>query len=235
MPPKPMKVLSYLILCYVMVFVFANWFDGRLIAIGSVVSDAGTIIFPITFILANVITEVYGYKHTRRAIWLGFIFNLVFVLYAQVIIHFPSPSFAQAQNHVFDQMMQINGRIFIASIISYLCCEPLNAMIMARLKIICKGKKMALRFVSSTFIAAFFDSALFSSIAFFPMFNGQASKLLLLILSMWVIKVSIEILLLPCSLYLAQKLKKVEHLDQYDYGTNFSILRWDVDYPGNNS
>lgn len=89
------KVLWFLILSYSMVLVFANWFEARLILIGDLVTGGGTLIFPLTFLLADVLTEVYGYKQTRRAIWVGFLFNILFVSYGYLVTLLPGPDFYQ--------------------------------------------------------------------------------------------------------------------------------------------
>src|SRR5579883_2959033 len=116
--------LWFLTLSYTMVILLANWFDPRLIKIFNLTTDAGTLIFPLTFLLSDLITEVYGYKHARRAIWCGFFFNAIFIAYGQLIIHLPSPDFA-ANNAMFDTLLAMNVRILLASAISYLVAEPL--------------------------------------------------------------------------------------------------------------
>ena len=89
------KVLWLLIMLYVLVIVMSNWFDSRIIQLhGSLVTDAGTLIFPITFLVSDLITEVYGYKFARKAIWFGFIFNFIFILFGIVVTHSASPDFA---------------------------------------------------------------------------------------------------------------------------------------------
>src|SRR5688572_13040806 len=95
--PQP-KYLWFLVLSYTMVLVLANWFDARLIQIFSFNTDGGTLIFPLTFLLSDLITEVYGYQQARRAIWCGFLFNIFFILYGLAITHLPSPDFALTRN-----------------------------------------------------------------------------------------------------------------------------------------
>jgi queuosine precursor transporter len=221
------RVLWFLLVSYVMVLVLSNWFDARLIHVFGLNTDAGTLIFPFSFLLADLITEVYGYKHTRRAIWVGFLFNLFFVLYGQLIIHLPSPDYA-TNNYMFNQVLAISGRVIAASLISYLCSEPLNAFILAKLKIKTKGKLIWLRFVASTFIASGFDSFIFGFIAFFGMMGNR--NLLALIITMWFIKVCIEVIGLPFSIFLARKLKAVEGVDVYDTKTDFTLFSFDVGY-----
>jgi uncharacterized integral membrane protein (TIGR00697 family) len=225
--PQP-NFLWFLVLSYCMVMVLANWFDARLIRIFSLNTDAGTLIFPLTFLLSDLITEVYGYQQARRAIWCGFLFNIIFILYGQIIIHLPSPDYAVSNNLKFDEILSMNIRIIMASAISYLCAEPLNSFIMAKLKMKFAGHKLALRFIASTFTASAVDSIIFGTIAFYDLMSNE--HLLQLIVTMWCLKVVIEIIGLPVSLYLTKKLKEVEHLDIYDKKTNFTLFSLHVDY-----
>ena len=172
-------------------------------------------------------TEVYGYQQARRAIWAGFLFNGLFILYSLLVSHMPSPDFAN-HNAEFDQILRFNIRIILASILSYFIAEPLNAYLMAKLKIKTKGRYMGLRFLGSTLIAAFFDSSIFSFAAFFGLMPTQ--DLLFFILDMWLVKVFIELIGLPISIYLVRKLKKIEGLNIYDRKTKFNLFSLKVTY-----
>ncbi|OGV17705.1 MAG: hypothetical protein A2X47_02835 [Lentisphaerae bacterium GWF2_38_69] len=222
------KALWLLQVAYVSVILLANWFDIRIIEFGPIATDAGTLIFPFTFLLSDLITEVYGYKFARRAIWTGFVFNFIFVAYSQIVISFPSPAYALESNTKFDSLMGFNIRIIIASTISYLLSEPVNSYIMAKLKIKTKGKYMSFRFVFSTFIASFFDSFIFGTIAFYGIIPGI--DLIKFNAAMWLIKVVVELIGLVFSIKLTKKLKKFECLDMYDHKTNFNIFKLDAAY-----
>ena len=124
--------------------------------------------------------------------------------------------------------MTFEWRIIIASIISYFCAEPLNAYIMAKLKLRWQGRHMAVRFVSSTLFASAVDTAVFTGIAFYGLMPTEA--LVIMALTMWLIKVVIEVLGLPFSLRLAKYLKKVENRDMYDRHTQFGMLHWEANY-----
>ena len=226
------KYLWFFILSYTMVLAFANWFDARLVDIQGIITDAGTLIFPLSFLLADIITEVYGYKNTRTAIWCGFLFNILFVAYGQLVIHLPSPPYPN-YNHLFNQILDLNVRIIIASFISYFISEPLNSIIVAKLKIKMQGKRMWFRFVLSTIIASGFDSFMFSWIAFWGLI--QAKEIWALLLTMWAIKVVIEIIGLPLSTRLARKLKTLEHQDIYDTKTSFTLFSLDQKYSEENN
>lgn len=224
--PTP-NFLWFLTLAYSMVIVLANWFDVRLIKIFGLTTDAGTLIFPLTFLLSDLITEVYGYKYARRAIWCGLLFNVIFILYGQIVIHLPNPDYP-THNELFDTLHAANARIIFASCISYLIAEPLNSLVMAKLKIKMQGRYMGVRFLSSTMIAAGVDSFIFGSIAFYGVMSNV--NLWYLILTMWFIKVVIEILGLPLSIRLAKILKQKEALDIYDKRTDFGLFTLDTKY-----
>jgi len=221
------NLLWFITLAFTMVIVLANWFDARLVRIFGLDTDAGTLIFPLTFLLSNLITEVYGYKYARRAIWCGFLFNALFIVYGQIVIHMPSPEYAK-HNAVFDTLLAVNSRIILASAVSYLCSEPLNSFVMAKLKIKTEGRCLPVRFVSSTVLAAGVDSFIFSLIAFSGTMSGH--NLVVFIFTMWMIKVFIEILGLPVSVRVTNKLKKIEQLDIFDWKTKFNMFSLDVDY-----
>lgn len=227
------KALWFLQVAYVAVILLANWFDIRLVKIGFLETDAGTLIFPLTFILSDLITEVYGYKYARRAIWAGFIFNFMFIIYSQVVIHLPSPAYAFTNNQSFDALLGFNTRIIIASTISYLCSEPLNSYIMATLKIKTAGRMTYLRFVLSTVVASLFDSFIFGTLAFYD--TMSTTDLIKFNFTMWLVKVIIEIIGLPFSLKATRKLKEYEKLDMYDIGTKFNIFSLDAEYANKNN
>lgn len=221
------RYLWFLTLSYSMILMLSNWFEPRLITICGIDSSSGTLIFPLTFLLSDLITEVYGYKHARRAIWCGFLFNAVFFVYGQIVIHLPSPAYA-TNNMLFDKILAANTRMIIGSCVSYLIAEPFNSYIMSKLKIKMQGRFLSVRFVSSTVVSAGIDTFIFCSVAFFGTMSN--ANLLQFILNMWLIKIMFEVVGLPISIYLVKKLKQVEQIDMYDRSTNFNVFSLDVNY-----
>jgi uncharacterized integral membrane protein (TIGR00697 family) len=224
--------LWILVTAYSMMVAITNWFDARLILIFGISLPPGAIAFPITLLLSDIITEVYGYKHARRAIWAAFFFNLIFLLYGQAILLFPSPVYVE-NIEALDKLLHTNIRIFIAAFFSYLISEPVNSCIVSKLKMMMKGRYMGIRFVASTIISGLLDSIIFISIAFYGIFEFR--HIIGLILSIWMVKVIIEIIGLPFSISLSKFLKKREGLDIYDYGTKFNLFRLDVNYKSENN
>jgi len=220
------KYLWLFILSYSMVFVAANWFDPRLINIFGLDTGAGAIIFPITYLISDLITEVYGYKAARLTIWVGFFFNSVFLLYGQLIIHLPIPE--NVNNEGFDLFVHYNIRIIIAAVFSYLLGEPLNAYFISKLKVFFNGRYIGIRFVLSTLIATSLNVILFCTSAFYGVMNNN--NFIFFMLNSWLFMVCIEFLLLPISIRLAQKIKQLERFDMYDRRTNFNLFSFDVKY-----
>lgn len=222
------RFLWFFILCYAMAIALVNWFDARMIHLFFVDTDAGALAFPLTFLLSDLMTEVYGYKRARLAIWCGFLFNFLYIGYGYLITLFPSPAYSIAHNAAFDELMALNTRVIIASTLTYLLSEPLNSYIMAKMKIKMHGKYMGFRFLASSSISSGVDSIMFGALAFSGIMNFN--ELIFLILTMWFIKVATEFLGIPLSVYLAKKLKKAEQLDIYDRRTQFGIFSLDATY-----
>lgn len=226
------KYLWFLILSYSMIIAISNWFDARLVEIFKMVISPGALIFPITFLLSDMITEVYGYKHARRAIWSAFLFNIIFIGYGQLLIHLPSPGFA-TNNAVFNKLIAANIFIILGSFVSYIISEPLNSFVLAKLKTKYKGKYIGIRFISSTIVASAIDSIVFASIAFCKVYSMH--DIMKIIFDIWITKTVIEILGLPFSIRLAKLLKKREKLDIYDDDTNFNPLSLEASYSSKNN
>ena len=222
------RFLWFFILCYAMAIALVNWFDARMIHVIFFDTDAGALVFPLTFLLSDLLTEVYGYKRARLAIWCGILLNFFYMGYGYVVTLFPSPAYAVASNANFDAVMTFNVRIIIASILTYLVSEPLNSYIMAKMKIKLRGKYMGLRFLTASSLSSGVDSVMFGALAFSGIMNSK--ELGLLMLAMWAIKVGTEFFGIPLSVYLAKRLKKAECLDMYDRDTQFSIFKLDATY-----
>ena len=199
------KALWSLILLYSMVQVHANWFTPRIINLFGVITTAGILLFPLKFLLCNVITEVYGFKYARLALWCGLLVNWCSILYGQLVLLLPNPNFP-THNAVYEVILFVNVRVVLASCISYVIIETLNAFLIATLKIKMFGQNVGARFVLTSLIVGGLDSFIFGILAFYG--SVQLSHLISLILSMWFMKVFIEIGCLPITLALVKKLKK---------------------------
>lgn len=226
------KYLWFLILSYSMILAISNWYDARLVCVFGITLTPGTFLFPITFLLSDIITEVYGYKNARRAIWSALFFNVIFLAYGKILTLLPSPSFPN-NNSELDKLITMNFWIIAASFSSYITSEPLNAYLVAKLKIFTNGKYVGLRFIASTIAASSVDTPLFVFVAFHKVLEKE--EMLSLIFSVWLIKCLVEVALLPFSISLARFLKNKERLDIYDIQTDFNLFGFDIEYSINNN
>ena len=189
----------------------------------SLIFGAGNIFFPISYIFGDVLTEVYGYAKTRRVIWVGFGAIIFASLMAQTIIHLPAAS-QENFNEVLQPSLEIvfgtTWRIVIGSIIAFWIGDFINAYVMARLKVICKGKHLWMRTISSTILGQGADSLIFYPIAFYGIWEN--STLGYIITFNFFFKVLVEVVMTPATYFVVGKLKKIENIDHFDNNTNFS-------------
>jgi uncharacterized integral membrane protein (TIGR00697 family) len=227
------EFLWFLILTYSMITALSNWFDVRLVKLFGVNIDSGALIYPLSFLVSDMITEVYGYKHARRTIWAAFLFNIFFIIFGKLVTHLPSPNFAIEDNKAFDELLSLNSLIVIAYFIAYLVSEPINSYVIAKLKLIFKGNFMGLRFIVSTIFATIIYGTIFMAIAFSSQYDTK--DLLKLILDGWIVKSLIEILGLPIFIRLTKRLKRTEKIDIYDFDTNFNPFSLNTSYTQKNN
>jgi uncharacterized integral membrane protein (TIGR00697 family) len=227
------EFLWFLMLSYSMLTALLNWFDARLIELFKITTTPGTLIYPLSFLISGMITEIYGYKYARRAIWAAFFFNILFIVFGQVVINMPSPDFATKNNEAFNKLLSINSRVIVASFIAYLVSEPLNSYIIAKLKIRFMGKFIRLRFITSSILATSIDSLIFVTIVFSPKYNIKS--LLELTFNMWWLKSIVELLGLAIAIKLTKKLKQIEKIDVYDFDTSFKPFSLNIIYTQKNN
>ncbi len=205
---------------YITCLLTANIIAVKVIGFGSIVMPAAVVIFPLSYIFGDILTEVYGYKWARRVIWLGFLCNLMFVIFAYIGQLLPSASFWTGQE-AYESILGYAPRLLLASVGGYLIGEFINSFIMAKMKIATKGRWLWARTIGSTVVGQGLDTALFIVIAYI----GTASFFPLMILYHWLIKVAIETLATPLTYKAVNYLKKKENIDVYDEGTNFNPFK----------
>jgi uncharacterized integral membrane protein (TIGR00697 family) len=220
------KYLWFLMISYTMAIFTANWFDPRHIKVFGLCTGAGSIAFPLTYLLADIITEVYGYKNARIAIWSGLLFYSIFLFYGQFVIY-SLDSYVPGKT-VLTSFLQVNNHIIFAAIASYLTTESVNSYLVAKLKVFFCGRYIGLRFVFSTLIAHIFNELVYAPIAFYGQMN--LSNFIHHMLDSWLFMVSIELLLMPLSVRITKRIKIIERSDIYDSKTNFNIFSLDTRY-----
>jgi queuosine precursor transporter len=179
---------------FVAVLIVSNIASTKLTSFGSFVLDAGTILFPISYIFGNILTEVYGYAKTRTVIWTGFACSILAALTFAFVQYLPAASDWPNQA-AYETILGSVPRIVFASLVAYLVGSFVNSYVLSKLKIYTKGKKMWTRFVGSTIAGQFFDTLLFVTIAFYGVVSIPV--LFTIMLSNYVFKVMVEIILIP--------------------------------------
>lgn len=207
---------------YVTSLLVASVAAFKIIQIGPVIFPAGLVIFPLSYIFNDILTEVYGYQYSRRIIWTGLFCIWLFCLVGKVTAMLPAAPFWSFQE-AYALVIGSVPRLVLASSTSYLCSEFLNSYLLAKLKIACDGKHYWLRLLLSTGAGGAVDTVLFCVIAFLGTFSWN--HIGGLIFWQWIIKVSYEILVIPLTYLITNYLKRVEHEDYYDYKTNFNPFR----------
>jgi len=189
--------------------------------------DAGTLLFPLSYIFGDILTEVYGYARARRVIWVGFGTSLLMSVTLGLIAWMPGE--AMWQDYAGDEAFRAilggvsTGGIIVASLAAYFVGEFANSFVLAKMKVFQKGKMLWTRTIGSTLIGQGLDTVFFVLIACaLGVFPWEIAAIL--IVSNYIFKVSIEVLLTPVTYAVVAFLKKTEHEDHYDTETSFNPL-----------
>lgn len=206
---------------FITCLITANIIAVKLITIFGMVLPAAIIIFPISYILGDVLTEVYGYRQARRVIWLGFFCNLILVAVILVGQALPPASFWDGQA-AYERILGYTPRILAASFLAYLVGEFSNSFVLAKMKIATKGRWLWTRTIGSTLVGQGLDSLVFITLAFVG--TIPLSGLISAILAQWLAKSVYEAAVTPLTYKVVNFLKRHEGLDVYDYDTPFNPL-----------
>jgi len=199
--------------------IISNVIAVKTIQFGGVVLQAADLIFPITYILGDVLTEVYGYKRARKAIWIGFSCSLFAVLAITLGQYLP----AQGDWHdqaAYDAILGSQWRIVAASFTAYLFGEFMNSYVLAKMKIWTQGKHLWTRTIGSTVVGQAFDTSIFLTLAFWGVMPTEV--LLSLIGFQWLFKIAYETAATPLTYLVVNYLKRQEGIDVYDRDTKFN-------------
>ena len=204
---------------FITCLIIANIIAVKLISIGGLILPAAIIIFPVSYIFGDILTEVYGYRWARRVIWLGFFCNLLAVLAIWLGGLLPSAPVWGSQQ-AYETILGYAPRLLIASFIAYLVGEFANSFILAKMKIRTKGRWLWTRTIGSTIVGQGLDSTVFIIVAFA---GTQPWGILgTIILTHWLVKTGYEALATPFTYAVVNYLKKKEGIDTYDYDTSFN-------------
>ena len=202
---------------FISILVSANIVAVKLISAFGEVLPAAIIVFPLSYLLGDILTEVYGFKRARTVIWLGFLCNVIVVAVIWIAGTLPSASFWAENNEAYQTILGYAPRLLIASFVAYLAGELANSVILSRMKIATKGRFLWARTIGSTIVGQGLDSVLFISVAF----AGEVPELWRLIWVQWLVKVSYEVLATPITYCAVGYLKRAEGTDHFDHGVRF--------------
>jgi len=202
---------------FITCLITANIIAVKVISLGPIILPAAIFVFPLSYVFGDVLTEVYGYRWARKVIWLGFICNLIFVAFAWVGQILPPAPFWKGQE-AYESILGYVPRLLVASFCGYLVGEFANSFILAKMKILTRGRWLWSRTIGSTIIGQGLDSLIFITLAFI----GTPSFVLIMILFHWLAKTGIEAVATPFTYAIVNFLKKKETIDTYDYETNFN-------------
>jgi hypothetical protein len=210
-------VVSLFVTC----LISSNIIAVKLVNIFGFVLPAAIIFFPISYILGDVLTEVYGYHQARRVIWLGFFCNLVAVIAIWIGQILPAASFWDGQT-AYERILGYTPRLLLASFLAYLVGEFANSFVLAKMKIATQGRWLWARTIGSTLVGQGLDSLVFMTLAFVG--TIPLAALTGAIVAQWLSKSAYEAIVTPLTYGAVNFLKKKEGLDTFDYDTRFSPL-----------
>jgi len=208
---------------FITCLITANIIAVKVISLSSFILPAAIVIFPISYIFGDILTEVYGYRWARRVIWLGFICNLIFVIFARIGQVLPPAPFWEWQE-AYETILGYTPRLLAASFCGYLVGEFANSFILAKMKILTQGRWLWSRTIGSTIVGQGLDTLVFITLAFI----GTPSFVIIMILYHWLTKTGIEAIATPFTYAVVNFLKRKEAIDTYDYETSFNpFIVWD--------
>jgi len=206
---------------FITALITANIISVKLVNIVGLTLPAGVVIFPISYICGDVLTEVYGYNRARLVIWLGFACNLVAVIAIIAGQQLPGAALWDAQA-AYERILGFTPRLLVASFGAYLVGEFANSFVLAKLKLLTEGRLLWTRTIGSTVVGQGLDSLIFVTIAFAGIL--PANVLVATIVTQWLFKVGYEIVATPLTYLAVNELKRREGVDVFDRDISLNPL-----------
>ena len=218
--------ISVLFMLYGILFcvclITANVLETKQISLGPANMTAGLIVFPVSYIINDVVCEVWGYRRTRLLIWMGFSMNFLFVVFGAIADWIPGASYWHGEEG-FHQIFGLAPRIAGASFLAFLAGSFINAYVMSKMKLTSDGKNFSLRAVMSTIFGELTDSVIF-----FPLALGGVipwEEMPSLVITQVSLKTIYEIIALPMTIRVVNFTKKHDHEDVFDTDVAYNIFK----------
>ncbi len=206
---------------FVTALITANIVAVKLIDVAGMVLPAAIIVFPVSYIIGDVLTEVYGFRQARRVIWLGFACNLLAVVVIWLAGVLPAAGFWDGQP-AFERILGQAPRILVASFAAYLVGEFANSAVLARMKVATEGRFLWARTIGSTVVGQGLDSTVFMTVAFAGIIPAEG--LATAVVTQWLVKTAYEAAATPLTYLVVGFLKRRDGVDVYDRETSFNPL-----------
>jgi len=207
---------------FVVCLIVSNLMETKVISLGPITATAGLAVFPLSYIINDCISEVWGYKKARLIIWCGFAMNFLTVVFLQLAILLPAASFWE-NGDSFNLIFGMTPRIVVGSLCAFLVGSFLNAYIMSKMKVSSQGRNFSLRAIVSTLVGESADSLIFFPIAFGGLIPGN--ELLLMVGTQALLKSCYEIIVLPLTICVVRYVKKIDGSDTYDNDLSFNPFK----------
>ena len=207
---------------FVAVLLISNIASSKIVVLGPLDFDGGTLLFPASYIFGDVLTEVYGYARSRRVIWTGF-FSLALMTATLAVVGALPPARGWTGQEAYEAILGQTPRIVLASFVAYFAGEFTNSYVLARMKVWTSGQRLWTRTIGSTLAGQAVDTGIFCAVAFLGVLPGDL--LVRVVVSNYVFKCGVEAAFTPLTYRAVAFLKRREGLDHYDRDTDFNPFR----------
>lgn len=230
---RPLRYYDLIMAAFVAILLLSNIIGAskpavvNLPGIGPWTFGAGVLFFPISYIIGDVLTEVYGYARARRVIWVGFSALIFMAFMSWVVVSLP-PAPGWPGQAAYESVFGNSWRIVLASMTAFWAGEFANSFVLARMKILTGGRLLWTRTIGSTIVGQGLDSLIFYPLAFYGLAGWPVEQLGEVVLSQFILKTGWEVLLTPVTYVVVNGIKRAEGLDVYDEHTDFSPFKASV-------
>ena len=223
-PPKHYKYYDLIMAGFVTVLLCSNLIGpGKVCLVGGIAFGAGNLFFPISYIFGDILTEVYGYARARKVIWAGFGALAFAAVMGLAVVHFPTDPRVDFNAQIQPALETVFGgtwRIVLASMLAYWAGDFTNSYVLARMKLLTRGRHLWSRTIGSTMLGQAVDSTIFYPLAFLGLWDS--GTIVSVIIFNCLFKVAVEVVFTPLTYLVVGWLKRAEGEDHYDWNTNFT-------------